>query len=123
MHSLSTSVRPAPGWHLLALVLAGLLLVLFCPGRAASEIKPSSDVLVPYIEVDLTDPLLGLTTLFAVANAGDIVTDDTGQKGEGLENCSCRTMVSGDLSKPKCICRNRRHVHKELHRTGALAAA
>ncbi len=70
MHSLSTSIRPAPGWHLLALVLAGLLLVLFCPGRAAAEIKPSSDVLVPYIEVDLTDPVLGLTTLFAVVNAG-----------------------------------------------------
>jgi hypothetical protein len=71
MRALTTSIRPAPGWHLVVLVLAGLLLALFCPGRSAAEIKPSSDVLVPYFEVDLTDPVLGLTTLFAVVNDGD----------------------------------------------------
>lgn len=71
MRTLTTGTRPLPGWHLLALALAGLLLVLFCPGRAAAEIKPSSDVLVPYFEVDLDAPMLGLTTLFAVVNDDD----------------------------------------------------
>jgi hypothetical protein len=65
---IASRARSLPGWHLLALALSIALLALFCPGRSAAELKPSSDVLVPYFEVDLTDPDLGLTTLFAVCN-------------------------------------------------------
>ncbi|MFL6293815.1 MAG: hypothetical protein ACJ759_23220, partial [Thermoanaerobaculia bacterium] len=50
-------------------VLAFGLLVLLAPGpSAAAEIQPSSKLLVPWFEVDLNDPAVGLTTLFAVCN-------------------------------------------------------
>ncbi|HEX6865538.1 MAG TPA: hypothetical protein VF414_22110, partial [Thermoanaerobaculia bacterium] len=61
--------RSIPVWHLLLIALALALLVLFCPGRSAAEMWPTSDVLVPYFEVDIDDPAMGLTTLFAVGNA------------------------------------------------------
>jgi hypothetical protein len=63
------------GWHLLLTALALLLLFLFCPGRSAAEILPTSDVLVPYFEVDLDDPDMGSTTLFAIGNASPDAID------------------------------------------------
>ena len=69
MRTAASGVRIFPVWHLLLIALALALLILFCPGRsAAAELQPSSDVLVPFFEVDLADPDLGLTTLFSVAN-------------------------------------------------------
>lgn len=69
MRTVGSTARSFPVWHLLLIALALAILVLFCPGRsAASELQPSSDVLVPFFEVDLADPDLGLTTLFSVCN-------------------------------------------------------
>lgn len=49
--------------------LAVSLPALFGPGPvAAAEIQPSFLLLVPWFEVDLDDPDVGLTTLFAVCN-------------------------------------------------------
>lgn len=48
-----------------------ILLTLLGPGLASgAEIEPSSHLLVPWFEVDLTDPVLGPATLFAVCNHG-----------------------------------------------------
>lgn len=68
MRTLVSPVRPLPLWHLLLIALFLGVLALFCPGRSAAEIRPSSDVLVPYFEVDLSDPQMGATTLFAGVN-------------------------------------------------------
>ena len=62
MRPAALAARPVPGWHLLLIALALGLLVLFCPGRSAAEIIPSSDLLLPWFEVDMSDPQLGLTT-------------------------------------------------------------
>jgi hypothetical protein len=56
-------------WLWLAFAAAGLLLGGV---RAMAEIHPSSDVLLPYFEVDLTNTAqTGRTTLFALCNDGD----------------------------------------------------
>lgn len=69
MRTVALPARPVSGWHLLWIALALGLLILFCPGRsAAAEMSPSSDVLVPFFEVDLADPDQGLTTLFSICN-------------------------------------------------------
>lgn len=55
----------------LALLLAGTLLFGAVP--AAGEIRPSSDVLMPYFEVELKDaPDTARTTLFAICNDADV---------------------------------------------------
>ena len=55
----------------LCAALAAGLLLLGVP-RAAAEIRPSSDVLLPYFEVDLKNaPDPGRTTLFALCNDGE----------------------------------------------------
>lgn len=74
-HTIAFPARPAPVWHLLMIALALALLVLFCPAPSAAEMWPTSDVLLPYFEVDLDDPDMGMTTLFAVGNASPDAAD------------------------------------------------
>lgn len=60
--------------------LLGLVLAagapLFCAAPALAEIRPSSDVVLPYFEVDLRgNPDFYRTTLFAICNDGDAPVD------------------------------------------------
>lgn len=55
--------RAESSWIFCAAVLAAMLLA---GGRLSAQSKPSSDLLLPYFEVDLADG--GTTTLFAVSN-------------------------------------------------------
>ena len=60
---------------LLCLIAAACVL-LFCATPAPAEIRPSSDVVLPYFEVDLRgNPDICRTTLFAVCNDGDEPVD------------------------------------------------
>jgi hypothetical protein len=53
--------------------LALAIVLAVAPGRAAAQLQPTSDLLVPYFEVDLQPS--GITTLFAVGNALDKPVD------------------------------------------------
>jgi hypothetical protein len=72
---LGTRTSSLQGWRLPALALSLTLLALFIPGRGAAEIEPANEVLLPYFEVDLSDPFFGMTTLFALVNSEDDPVD------------------------------------------------
>jgi hypothetical protein len=57
----------------LTATLACAILLALASGPAAAQLQPSSDLLLPYFEVDLQPP--GVTTLFAVGNAADKPVD------------------------------------------------
>jgi hypothetical protein len=59
--------------QILLAALAVAIAAFTCAGRAGAEMQPSSDVLVPYFEVDLEKD--GRTTLFAVCNGSDEPVD------------------------------------------------
>src|SRR5689334_22016123 len=57
-----------------SLTVGLMMLIVFCCGTAAAQNVPSSDVLLPYFEVDNANQG-GVTTLFAVGNATDKPVD------------------------------------------------
>ena len=80
------------------LALSLLAVLLLAATTASAQIRPSSEVLVPYFAVDLAQPLAGDGTLFAVCNHGPEASDVlfTVHSNWGIPLLEVRATMQGD---------------------------